>query len=50
MVILCIGIYELSKWVDVFYKVVINEGIELVKYFGVMESYKYVNGVLDRVV
>ena len=49
LAILRIGTYELSKRVDVPYKVAINEGIELAKYFGATESHKYVNGVLDRV-
>ena len=49
LAILRIGTYELSKRVDVPYKVAINEGIELAKYFGATESHKYVNGILDRV-
>lgn len=47
--ILRIGTYELLHRIDVPYKVVINEGIELAKDFGASESHKYVNGVLDRV-
>ncbi len=43
-----IGAYELIKRLDVPYKVVINEGIELAKTFGATESHKYVNGVLDK--
>lgn len=49
LAILRLGSYELSQRVDVPYKVVINEAIELAKYFGSNESHKYVNGVLDRV-
>ena len=49
LAILRIGVYELSKRVDVPYKVAINEGIELVKYFGATESHKYINGILDKV-
>ncbi len=49
LAILRIGTYELSKRVDVPYKVAINEGIELAKYFGATESHKYINGILDRV-
>ena len=30
------------------YRVVINEGIELAKVFGADDSFKYVNGVLDK--
>jgi N utilization substance protein B len=44
-----IATYELTQRVDVPYKVVINEAIELAKLFGATESHKYVNGVLDKV-
>jgi N utilization substance protein B len=47
--ILRIGTFELMHRIDVPYKVVINEGIELAKDFGGTDSHKYVNGVLDRV-
>jgi len=43
-----IGAYEILHRLDVPYKVVINEGIELAKTFGATESHKYVNGVLDQ--
>lgn len=43
-----IGTFELKARLDVPYKVVINEGIELAKTFGATESHKYVNGVLDK--
>jgi len=33
---------------DVPFRVVLNEGIELAKKFGATESYKFVNGVLDK--
>lgn len=49
-VILCLFGYELKFCEDVLYKVVINEGIEFVKMFGVEDSYKFVNGVFDKVV
>ena len=48
LAILRIGIYELLKRLDVPYRVVINEGIELAKTFGATESHKYVNGILDK--
>jgi N utilization substance protein B len=35
--------------IDVPYRVVINEGVELAKSFGADGSHKYVNGVLDKV-
>ncbi|MFT6387960.1 MAG: N utilization substance protein B [Cellvibrionaceae bacterium] len=40
--------YELSFRIDVPYKVVINEAVALGKKFGANESYKFINGVLDR--
>jgi N utilization substance protein B len=46
--ILRLGIFELSQRVDVPYKVVINEYVELAKKYGATESHKYINGVLDR--
>lgn len=49
-VILCIVMLELIECIDVFYCVIINEVIEFVKVFGVEESYKFINGVLDKVV
>lgn len=49
LAILRIGTYELSRRPDIPFKVVINEGIELAKYFGATDSHKYVNGILDKV-
>ena len=48
--LLYIGVFELANRVDIPYKVVINECIELAKLFGAADSYKYVNGVLDKLV
>ncbi|PBY19216.1 transcription antitermination factor NusB, partial [Pseudomonas aeruginosa] len=39
---------ELRNRIDVPYKVVINEGIELAKTFGATDGHKFVNGVLDK--
>lgn len=39
--------FELTDRVDVPYRVVINEAVELAKVFGATDSHKYVNGVLD---
>jgi N utilization substance protein B len=47
--ILRIGIYELSQRIDVPYRVVINECVELAKKYGATDSHKYVNGILDKV-
>jgi N utilization substance protein B len=46
---LLIGAYELTHCLDVPYKVVINEAVELAKAFGGTDGHKYVNGVLDKV-
>ena len=46
--LLYLGTYELAHRIDVPYKVVINECIELAKIFGATESHKYINGVLDK--
>ncbi|MGS2720909.1 transcription antitermination factor NusB [Paraglaciecola aestuariivivens] len=48
--ILRIATYELVHRIDVPYKVVINEAIELAKEFGADESHKFVNGVLDKAI
>jgi N utilization substance protein B len=46
--VLLIGAYELQHCLDIPYKVVINEGVELAKIFGGTDGHKYVNGVLDK--
>lgn len=46
--ILLIGMYELRSRLDVPYKVVINEAVDLAKRFGGTDGHKYVNAVLDR--
>ena len=48
--ILRVAIYELNDCIDVPYKVVINEAIELAKSFAADDSHKFVNGVLDKAV
>lgn len=40
--------YELKYELDVPYKVVINEGIEVAKVLGSDDSHKYINGILDK--
>lgn len=45
---LLIGAYELSNHLEIPYKVVINEAVELTKSFGGIDGHKYVNGVLDK--
>lgn len=46
--ILWIGAYEFAHCLDVPYRVVINECIELAKAFGGTDGHKYINGVLDK--
>ena len=46
--ILRMGPYELVHRIDVPFKVIINEGVELSKLFGASEGHRYVNGVLDK--
>ncbi|MCY7295885.1 transcription antitermination factor NusB [Alteromonas sp. a30] len=48
--ILRVAAFELVHRIDVPYKVVINEAIELAKSFGAADSHKFVNGVLDKAV
>lgn len=45
--ILLIGVYELESRVDIPYRVVINEGINLAKRFGSLDGHKYINACLD---
>ncbi|HEU5282418.1 MAG TPA: transcription antitermination factor NusB [Burkholderiales bacterium] len=46
--LLLIGTFELSVSLDVPYRVVINEAVELAKAYGGTDGHKYVNGVLDK--
>jgi len=46
--VLLIGAYELKHHLEIPYKVVINEAVELTKSFGGIDGHKYVNGVLDK--
>ncbi len=47
--VLLIGTYELTHHIEVPYRVVINEAVELAKSFGGTDGFRYVNGVLDKV-
>jgi N utilization substance protein B len=46
--ILLLGLAELKFRDDVPTKVVINEGVELAKSYGTVDSFKFVNAVLDK--
>ena len=48
--LLYLGTFELANRMDVPYRVVINESVELAKVFGATDSHKYINGVLDKLV
>ena len=40
---------EFAQRLDVPYRVVLDEYVELAKTFGGQDSYKYINGVLDKI-
>jgi N utilization substance protein B len=46
--LLLMAAYELVFALDVPYRVVINEAVELAKTYGGTDGHKYVNGVLDK--
>jgi N utilization substance protein B len=46
--VLLIGLYELLHQSAIPARTVINEAVELAKMFGAEDSYKFVNGVLDK--
>ncbi len=48
LAIIRLACYELKSRMDVPYKVVINEALELTKTFGASEGHKFVNGILDK--
>ena len=47
--ILRMATFELLERIEVPWLAIINEATQLAKVFGAQDSYKYVNGVLDRV-
>lgn len=46
--LLRLATYEFMYRIDVPYKVVINESVSLAKKFGATDSFKFINGVLDK--
>jgi len=46
--ILLIGVFELQSRIDIPYKVVINEGVNLARRFGATDGHKYINACLDN--
>lgn len=50
LAVLRLAVFELMYSLEVPYRVVINEALELVKLFGAQEGYRYINGVLDQLI
>lgn len=48
LAVLRLGAVELKSRIDIPYRVVISEYVELAKTFGAENGHKYVNGVLDK--
>jgi len=46
--VLWIGVAELKSHPDIPVKVVINEAVELAKEFGALDSFRYINAILDN--
>ena len=46
--LLRMGTYELMHRVDIPYRVVLNEAVELAKQFGGTDGHKYINSILDK--
>ena len=47
--ILRLATYELKYVIDIPYRIVINEAIDLGKRFGADKSHRFINGVVDKV-
>jgi N utilization substance protein B len=47
--IIVIGAWELVNRLEIPYRVVINEAVEVAKAYGGTDGHKFVNGVLDKV-
>ncbi|MFK5915678.1 MAG: transcription antitermination factor NusB [Woeseiaceae bacterium] len=46
--VLRLGCFELKNRIDIPYRVVINEAIELTKTFGADQAHKFINGTMDK--
>lgn len=46
--ILLLSTFELMHHLEIPYRAIINEAIELARTYGGSDGYKYVNGVLDK--
>ena len=47
--VLYLGVYELKFQLEVPYKVVINEAVEITKLYGAENAYKLINSSLDKI-
>ncbi len=47
--VLRVGVFEILNRLDIPYRVILNESINLAKCFGAEGSHKYINGVLDKI-
>jgi N utilization substance protein B len=47
--ILRIAVYEMAYRLDIPYRVVINEAVEMAKKFGAEQGHRFINGVLDKI-
>lgn len=47
--VLMLGTYELMFHHEIPWRAIVNEAVELAKMFGAEKSYKYINGVLDKI-
>lgn len=48
LAILRLSVFEMKDRLDIPYRVVINEGVELAKKYGASDGHKYINGILDK--
>lgn len=48
--ILRLSVYELTRRLDIPYRVIISEAVALAKKFGAEDGHKFINGVLDKAV
>ena len=44
-----LAVFELKNRIDVPYRVIINEAINIAKKYGAADSHKFINGMLDKV-
>ena len=46
--VLLVGVFELKHRIEVPYRVVLNESVDLARKFGAAESHKFINAILDK--